>query len=101
MFAGVCDNIAWNKGSYKYIKQGNLNGWRVQMLLDTGADRTFVATGVVKGVVLNSVQKVPVLCVHVDVCSYPIYSICGAGSRWMEAVGSSGSSSKPTIGPSD
>ena len=89
MFAGVCDDIAWNEDSYKYLKQGTLNEWQVQMLVDTGAERTIVAAGVVKGVVLNSEQKVPVLCVHGDVCSYPTaYVELGADGwkQWAQVV---------------
>ena len=68
MFAGACDDVAWNEDSYKDLKQGTLNGRRVQMLVDTGSDKTIVAAGV-KGVALNS-EKVPVYvfmgtCVHI------------------------------------
>lgn len=89
MFAGACEDVAWNEDSYKYLKQGTLNGRRVQMLVDTGADRTIVAAGVVRGVKLDSEQKVPVLCVHGDVCSYPTaYVELGADEwkKWTQVV---------------
>lgn len=83
MFAGACDNVAWNEDSYKDLKQGTLNGRRVQMLVDTGSDKTIVAAGV-KGVALNSEQKVPVLCVHGDVCSYPTAYVELEADGWKQ-----------------
>ena len=41
------------------------------MLVDTGSDRTIVSAGVVRGVKLDAENKVPMLCVHGNVCSYP------------------------------
>uniref|UniRef100_A0A1X7V3C9 CCHC-type domain-containing protein n=1 Tax=Amphimedon queenslandica TaxID=400682 RepID=A0A1X7V3C9_AMPQE len=89
MFAGACDDVAWNEDSYKYLKRGTLNGRQVQMLVDTGADRTIVAAGVVKGVDIDSEQKVSVLCVHGDLCSYPTaYVELGADGwkQWAQVV---------------
>lgn len=67
----------------------NCHGRQVQMLVDTGADRTMVAAGVVKGVDIDSEQKVPVLCVHGDMCSYPTaYVELGADGwkQWAQVV---------------
>ena len=48
-----------------------------------------MAAGVVKGVVRNSEQNVPVLCVHGDMCSYPkAYVELGAEGwkQWAQVV---------------
>ena len=67
----ACEDIAWNEDSYKYLKLGTVDGRPVQVLVDIGSDRTIVSAGVVKSCKLDACNKVPVLCVLGDVCSYP------------------------------
>jgi len=44
VLSGVrCDEVAWNKGSQKYLRRGTLNGQPVQMLVDTGCTKTMVS----------------------------------------------------------
>ena len=64
LFAEACQDITWNEDSYKYLKRGTVDGRPVQMLVDTGSDRTIVSAGVVRGAKLDAANKVPVLCVH-------------------------------------
>lgn len=84
LFAGACDDVAWNKDSYKYLKRGTVDGRPVQMLVDTGADRTIVSGEVVKMARLDAHCKVPVLCVHGDVCSYPTAEVVLASGPWKK-----------------
>ena len=52
------------------------------MLVDTGADRTMVAARVVEEALLDPESKVPVLCVHGDVCLYPTAEVELASGSW-------------------
>ena len=40
--------MAWDASSHKYLRRGTLNGRPVQMLLDTGCDRTMVSAKLVE-----------------------------------------------------
>ena len=68
LFAEACQDVAWNEDSTKYLRRGAVNGRPVQMLVDTGSDCTIVAARVVKDALLDPNSKVPILCVHGDVC---------------------------------
>ena len=54
------------------------------MLVDTGSDRTIVSAGVVRGAKLDAANKVPVLCVHGDVCSYPTAEVELVSGSWRK-----------------
>lgn len=71
LFAEACDEVAWDEHSQKYLRRGTVDGKPVPMLIDTGSDRTMVAAHVVERAKVDPDHKVPVLCVHGDVCSYP------------------------------
>ena len=71
LYGGSCREVAWNEQSYKYLRRGRLDGRSVQMLVDTGADRTMVAADCIDLVKVEGSDKVPVVCVHGDTVSYP------------------------------
>ena len=66
-----CDEIAWNKRSQKFLRQGTLNGKPVQMLIDTGWTKTMVCTDYLPTGCLDHINKEWVLCVHGDEVCYP------------------------------
>ena len=39
----ACTDVAWNTDSNKYLQHGTMDGWRVQILIDTGCDQTMVS----------------------------------------------------------
>ena len=71
LYGGTCREVAWNEQSYKYIRRGRLDGRSVQMLVDTGADRTMVAADCVNSAKVEGNDCVSVVCVHGDTVSYP------------------------------
>ena len=71
LYWGTCRELAWNEQSYKYLRWGRLDGHLVQMLVDTGADRTMVAANCVEPSKVEGTERVPVVCVHGDTVSYP------------------------------
>ncbi len=74
LFAEACEDVAWNPDSEKYLR-GTINGKPVQMLIDTGSDRTIVAARVMRKACIDPSAKVPIQCVHGDVCSYPTATV--------------------------
>ena len=84
LFAEACDNVAWNEDSIKYLRRGTVDGRPVQMLVDTGSDRTIVSAGVVKRAKMDPSRKVPIQCVHGDVCSYPTAVVKLAVGPWKK-----------------
>ena len=83
LFAGACEDVAWNEDSQKYLKRGTVDGKPVQMLVDTGCDRTIISARVVKTGKLDPGNKVPVLCVHGDTCSYPTARVKLTSGSWV------------------
>ncbi len=43
LLAEACEDAAWNADSHKILKRGKVDGRSVQMLVDTGCDRTIVS----------------------------------------------------------
>ena len=84
LFAGACQDVAWNEDSYKYLRRGTVDGRPVQMLVDTGCDRTIVSATIVKTAKLDPGSKVPVLCVHGDTCFYPTATVKLASGPWSK-----------------
>ena len=84
LFAEACQDIAWNEDSFKYLRRGTVDGRPAQMLVDTGSDRTIVSAGVVRGAKMDAGNKVPVLCVHGDVCSYPTAEVELVSGSWRK-----------------
>ena len=70
-----CEEVAWNMDSHKYLRRGTLDGRTVQMLIDTGCDRTMVASDVVDQSKVDDKNKVPVLRVHGDTVLYPTAAV--------------------------
>ena len=58
LLSEACKEVAWDASSHKYLRRGTLNGKPVQILVDTGSDRTVVLAKLVKA------SRVPVLCGH-------------------------------------
>lgn len=56
----------------------------MQMLVDTGSDHTIVSAKVVKRAKMDPQCKVPVLCVHGDVCSYPTAEVELVSGDWKK-----------------
>ena len=84
LFAEACQDIAWNEDSFKYLRRGTVDGRPAQMLVDTGSDRTIVSAGVVRGAKMDAGNKVSVLCVHGDVCSYPTTEVELVSGSWRK-----------------
>ena len=55
----------WDASSHKYLRHGILNGKPVQILVDTGCDRTMVLAKLVKA------SRVPVLYGYGETVFYP------------------------------
>ena len=55
----------------KYFKVGTVNGKPVKILVDTGCDHTIVSAKYVRQQKLEAGDKIPVLCIHGDICFYP------------------------------
>jgi len=51
-----------------------------------GSDRTVVSAKVVKSSKLNASNKVPVLCVHGDMCSYPTAEVELVSGPWRKTT---------------
>ena len=84
-FGDACGEVAWNANSEKFLRRGTLDGTPVQMLIDTGCDRTMVSQRMVKPAQINPDKKVPVLCVHGDTVFYPTASVkLQMGDWWTE-----------------
>ena len=68
-----CNEIAWNKGSQKFLRRGiaMLNGKPVQMLIDTGCTKTMVSADYLPTDCLDHFNKERILCVHGDEVCYP------------------------------
>ena len=58
-----------------------MDGRPVQMLVDTGCDRTIVS---VKTAKFDPGSKVPGLCVHGDTCFYPAATVKLASGSWSK-----------------
>ena len=71
LLAQSCDDVAWNTHSHKYLRPGTLDGRPVQMLIDTGCDKTMVSATLVDHTTVDQQDKVPVLCTHGDTMLYP------------------------------
>ena len=71
LLSEACEEVAWDASSHKYLRRGTLNGRPVQMLVDTGCDRTMVSAKLVKTSRVDKGCKVPVLCAHGDTVFYP------------------------------
>ena len=69
LYGGSCREVAWNEQNCKYLRRGQLDGRSVQMLVDTGADRTMVAADCID--LVEGSDKIPVVRVHGDTVSYP------------------------------
>ena len=61
-----------------------MDGWPVQMLVDTGFDQTIVSAAIVKTAKFDPGSKVPGLCVHGDTCFYPIATVKLASGSWSK-----------------
>ena len=48
MFADVCEDMAWKEDNNKYLKKRRVDGKTVQMLVDTGSDRTIISGNIVE-----------------------------------------------------
>ncbi|XP_064389549.1 uncharacterized protein LOC135337548 [Halichondria panicea] len=67
----ACEDVAWPKGTEKYLKWGKVGGKSVQMLLDSGCSRTMVSANSVDSSKISKAETVAVLCVHGDTVEYP------------------------------
>ena len=63
------------------ISRGTVDGRPVQMLVDMDN-----SAGVVRGAKLDAANKVPVLCVHEDACSYPTAEVELVSGTWRKKV---------------
>ena len=79
-----CDEIAWNKGSQKFLRRGSLNGKPVQMLIDTGCTKTMVSTDYLSADCLDHSNKERILCVHGDEVCYPTAEVRLKLGRWSQ-----------------
>ena len=77
-----CNEIAWNKGSRKFLKRGMLNGKPVQMLIDTGCTKTMVSADYLPTDCLDHFNKEKILCVHGDEVCYPTAEVRLKLGRW-------------------
>lgn len=72
LYGGTCHKVAWNEQSCcTFLRQGRLDVQSVQMLMDTGSDRTMVAADCIDLANVESTDQVPVMCVHGDTMSSP------------------------------
>ena len=71
LLSEACGEMAWDASSHKHLRRGTLNGRPVQMLVDTGCDRTMVLAKLVETSRVDKGCKVPVLCAHGDTVFYP------------------------------
>ena len=89
LFGGTCRDVAVNEDSVKYLRKGTVDGKPVQMLIDTGCDRTIVSADMVRREKMSSASKVPVLCVHGDTCFYPTAEVelcSGSWRKWAKVA---------------
>ena len=63
-----CEEVAWNKGSKKYLRRGTMNGTPVQMLIDTGCTKTMVSAEWLDEGCVDYSQTERILCHGVMVC---------------------------------
>ena len=61
-----------------------MDSWPVQMLVDTGCDRTIVSALIVKTAKLEPGSKIHVLCVHGDTCFHPTATMKLASGSWSK-----------------
>ena len=66
-----CDEVAWNRGSQKYLWQDTLNGQPVQMLVDMGCTKTVVFADYLNQDCVDHNWTEKILCVHGDMVCYP------------------------------
>ena len=81
-----CDEVAWNKGSQKYLRRGRLNGKPVQMLIDTGCTKTMVSTDWLDHDCMDYDQTEKILCVHGDMVCYPTARVRLQLGRWSKTA---------------
>ena len=79
-----CNEIAWNKGSQKFLRRGMLNGKPVQMLIDTGCTKTMVSADYLPADRLDHSNKERILCVHGDEVCYPTAEVRLKLGRWSQ-----------------
>ena len=79
-----CDEVAWNKGSQKYLRRGMLNGKPVQMLIDTGYTKTMVSADWLDHDCMDYDQTEKILCVHGDMVCYPTARVKLQLGRWSQ-----------------
>ena len=79
-----CNEIAWNKGSLKFLRRGMLNGKPVQMLIDTGCTKTMVSADYLPTDCLDHFNKERILCVHGDEVCYPTAEVRLKLGRWSQ-----------------
>ena len=79
-----CDEIAWNKGSQKFLRRGTLNAKPIQMLIDTGCTKTMVSTNYLSADCLDHSNKERILCVHGDKVCYPTAEVRLKLGRWSQ-----------------
>ena len=81
-----CQEIAWNKGSQKYLRRGTLDGRPVQMLIDTGCTKTMVSADYLHPNCLNHDNTEKILCVHGDEVRYPTAEVKLKLGRWSRTA---------------
>ena len=75
-----CNEIAWNKGSQKFLKRGMLNG-------DTGCTKTMVVSADhLPTDCLDHFNKEKILCVHGDEVCYPTAEVRLKLGRWAQTA---------------
>ena len=79
-------SCAWNTESHKYLQRGSIDGKAVQMLIDTGCDRTMVASNVVNQAKVDLKKKVPVLCIHGNTVIYPTATVELQIGEWRRSA---------------
>ena len=79
-----CNEIAWNKGSQKFLRRGMLNGKPVQMLIDTGCTKTMISANYLPTDCLDHFNKERILCVLGDEVCYPTAEMRLMLGRWSQ-----------------
>ena len=83
-----CQEVAWNKESQKYLRQGTLDSRAIQMLIDTGCANTMVSASYIKPDKLDycnhryNTEKI--LCVHGDMACYPNAEVNLRLGQWSQ-----------------